>query len=246
MIYITGDIHADPTRLSTDNFPEQKEMTKNDYVIILGDFGLVWDWQGESKYEKHWLDWLEEKPFTTLFIDGNHENHDRLAEYPVEEWHGGKVSFIRPSIIHLKRGEVFELEGRKFLAIGGADSHDIRDGVLEPGDPTIKKWEKDMFKLFRINKRSWWEGEQITVKDLQNAIFNLDKYNGKVDYVLTHQAPAEIERALGFVPTDSSLRLQTIKNFIGYRRWLCGHMHIDKDFEWDKLSIRFEQIERIM
>lgn len=42
MIYVTGDIHGNPRRFNTDNFPEQKEMTKDDYVIILGDFGLVW------------------------------------------------------------------------------------------------------------------------------------------------------------------------------------------------------------
>ena len=40
MIYVTGDIHADPSRFNMDNFPEQKEMNKNDFVIICGDFGL--------------------------------------------------------------------------------------------------------------------------------------------------------------------------------------------------------------
>ena len=74
MIYITGDTHSDFTRFSTDKFPKQKEMTKNDYVIICGDFGGVWNYQEESTFEKHWLDWLNEKNFTTLFVDGNHEN----------------------------------------------------------------------------------------------------------------------------------------------------------------------------
>ena len=49
-------------------------MTKEDYVIICGDFGGVWNKEVENKEEKHLLDWLEEKPFTTLFVDGNHEN----------------------------------------------------------------------------------------------------------------------------------------------------------------------------
>lgn len=60
-IWITGDIHGNPSRLSTDIFPEQKKMTKKDYVILLGDVGLVWDYKGESKNEKYWLDWLETK-----------------------------------------------------------------------------------------------------------------------------------------------------------------------------------------
>ncbi len=38
MIYITGDTHGEfGRRFNTDVFPEQKEMTKDDYVIICGD-----------------------------------------------------------------------------------------------------------------------------------------------------------------------------------------------------------------
>ena len=75
-IFITGDIHGDPTRLSNHNFEIQKDFEPNsqekNYVIISGDFGLIWDYKGENKNEKYWLDWLENRNFTTLFIDGNH------------------------------------------------------------------------------------------------------------------------------------------------------------------------------
>ena len=100
MFYITGDIHGEPfPRLNTENFPEQKALTKDDYVIICGDFGLVWNKDGESKHEKHQLDELESRSFTTLFCDGNHENFDRLNAYPVEMWHGGRVHKIRHSTV---------------------------------------------------------------------------------------------------------------------------------------------------
>ena len=46
--------YADFTRFSTENFPEQSEMTKEDYVIICGDFGGVWDKGEESPREKWW------------------------------------------------------------------------------------------------------------------------------------------------------------------------------------------------
>ena len=51
MIYITGDTHipVDIGKLSVKRFPEQKEMTKRDYVIICGDFGGVWDGSNEEK-----------------------------------------------------------------------------------------------------------------------------------------------------------------------------------------------------
>ena len=110
MIYITGDCHNNFERFNTRNFPEQKEMIKDDYVIICGDFGGVWNKDGESKMETSALDWLDGKAFTILFVDGNHENFDRLYAYPVEMWHGGKVHKIRPFVIHLMRGQIFELE----------------------------------------------------------------------------------------------------------------------------------------
>lgn len=71
MIYVTGDIHGDPKRFGTFNFPEQKEMTKNDFVIVCGDFGLYWE-KEESDREEYWLNWLEEKSFTMCFVEGNH------------------------------------------------------------------------------------------------------------------------------------------------------------------------------
>ena len=78
MIYITGDTHgAFKHRFNTENFPEQKEMSKDDYVLICGDFGGVWDVGWESKHEKHWLDWFEERSYTLLFIDGNRNISDK-------------------------------------------------------------------------------------------------------------------------------------------------------------------------
>ena len=100
-IFITGDTHGDFTRFKKKIFYEQAELTKDDCVMIAGDFGGIWDGSAE---ERHWLDWLEAKPFTTLFVSGNHENFDMLAEFPIEDWHGGRVQRVRPSVIHLMRG----------------------------------------------------------------------------------------------------------------------------------------------
>ena len=81
------------------------------------------------------MDWLAQKDFTLLFVDGNHENYDLLAEFPVQMWHGGKVQMIRENVIHLMRGQMFNLQGRRFFTFGGARSHDIVYGILEPDDP---------------------------------------------------------------------------------------------------------------
>ena len=247
MIYMTGDTHGDIRRFNTASFFEQKEMTKDDYVIILGDFGLVWDYEGESKYEKYWLDWLAEKPFTTLFIDGNHENHDRLDDMEVEEWNGGKVHMVRPSIIHLMRGQVFDIDGLKIFTFGGASSHDIRDGILEPDDPRIKKWNKDYDKLFRINKQSWWERELPSKAEMEEGRQNLAAVNWKVDYVLTHCTSANTTALIGgsYYGQDILTQyLQEIKEKLDFKRWFFGHHHMDKQINAEEICL-FEQIIRV-
>lgn len=139
MIYITGDTHADFSRFEENKFPIQTEMTKDDYVIICGDFGGVWTFEQESERKKEVLDWLNAKNFIILFIYGNHENFTRLYNYPIEEWHGGKVHKIRDSVIHLMCGEIFNINNKKIFAFGGAKSHDIQDGILN-----LDEEEKDI------------------------------------------------------------------------------------------------------
>lgn len=51
-------------------FPEQKEMTKDDFVIICGDFGGVWNKGEESKEETMLMDWL---PRWTSLIPSIHK-----------------------------------------------------------------------------------------------------------------------------------------------------------------------------
>ena len=171
-IYVTGDIHARPERLGGNTFAAGKGLTKDDYVIICGDFGLVWNKDTESRYENYWLEWLDSKPWTTLFIPGNHCNFDRLEsdEFKTIDWNGGKVKVISSSILYLPVGEIFDICGCRILAMGKNYSHDISDGILEIGDPRIKIWQKDYSKLFRVNHLSWWKQEVPNDLERNNAI----------------------------------------------------------------------------
>ena len=115
MIYITGDTHGLIDFEKLLRFAKKnKHLTKKDYIIICGDFGGVWD---KATLEEV-LDKFSALPFTILFVDGNHENFDMLNAYPVEKWNSGKVHKIREDIIHLMRGQVFEIEGKVILWIG--------------------------------------------------------------------------------------------------------------------------------
>lgn len=78
-IYITGDTHGDFRRFLPESFPEQEAMTKEDILLIAGDFGGVW--YGDSRDDEE-LDFMEQRPFTTAFVSGNNENYDALRIYP--------------------------------------------------------------------------------------------------------------------------------------------------------------------
>ena len=249
-VWITGDTHGDwINRLNVDSFPEQKEMTKDDYIIICGDFG-IWD---NSKREKYNLNWLDDKPFTTLFVSGNHDNYDILDGLEVSEWHGGLVNHIRPSIIHLMRGQVFTIEDKTFFTFGGASSHDISDGILEPDDPDfkekIRQLDKNPYSLYRINHISWWQRELPSEYEMKTGLDNLKKQNNKVDYIITH-SPSTSELYLmggkGLYQSDILTNyLEEVKANTEYKRHFFGHMHWDKAIN-DKDVCLYEQIIRIL
>lgn len=92
-IFVTGDCHAEYHKFSSKQFPESRDLTKDDYMIICGDFGY-WD---QSEEQNYWMDWLNDLPFSVLWIDGNHENYDLLARIPVEKWKGTVYTSIRYS-----------------------------------------------------------------------------------------------------------------------------------------------------
>ena len=250
MIYITGDCHADFRKLNTENFLEQKEMTKEDYVIICGDFGAVWMRDLEGEQEKWWMDWLENKPFTTLFVDGNHENFDRLYNYPVEEWMGGKVHKIRPSVIHLMRGQVFEICGKKIFTFGGASSHDITDGILDVNDPDFMKKKKEYdreWRLYRINHISWWKEELPSEEEMKEGLENLAKHKGEVDFIVTHCCATSTERIISDGEFESDYLndyLEEIRQIIKFKKWFFGHYHDNLEVT-DKEILIYEQIIRI-
>lgn len=248
MIFITGDTHGGwKSRLSSCAFPEGKELTKDDFVIICGDFGLWHD----TEVERHDLEWLNSKPFTTLFVCGNHENYDRLYKYPVEEWNGGKVHRICDSVIHLMRGQVFNLHGKKFFTFGGASSHDIQDGILEQDDPRINDWYRDYNKMFRINHVSWWVEELPSDKEMVEGAMNLEKNNFQVDYIITHSPYTSVLKQMDggtglYKPDKLTDYLQQVKENTDYQKWFFGHMHVNENFPWDNAIAIYEQIIRIL
>lgn len=52
-----------------------RKLKKGDTLICCGDFGFLWE---GGKAEERALKKIGRFPFTTLFVDGAHENHEAL------------------------------------------------------------------------------------------------------------------------------------------------------------------------
>lgn len=240
-IFITGDTHGDYDikKLNRHNFPEQTELRKDDYLIIAGDFGCVWygtkdmadrcpcyevppahrTYVGKDDY---WLKWHDEKNYTTLFVDGNHENHALLDSYPIEEWHGGKIHRIKPSVIHLMRGQVYEIAGKTIFTMGGASSTD---------------------KQYRKENVSWWSRELPGEEEFEEARNNLAKYDNKVDYIVTHCIGTRVMNELNQVGSIDRLTdfLTEIEMTVDYKQWYFGHFHGDMVVD-DKHTLLYQNV----
>lgn len=204
MIYVTGDMHGDISRLKSR---AARRIKKNDYLIICGDFGFIWD--GSDK-EKRILNWLGKRRYNILFIEGTHDNLDLLNGYPEADWNGGRVHEISGKLRHLVRGHVFELDGKKVFAFGGGESADA-----------------DM----RIGDGMWWHGELPTTEIVEEAKENLMRHNNKVDYIVTHQTGGKLKRFLSLENRDFNILdvfFDEIRDTCTYARWFFGSYHINK------------------
>ena len=244
-IFITGDCHASYGKLSFKSFPESRELTKDDYVIICGDFGL-WD---ESAEQNYWMNWLETRPFTTLWVDGNHENYDLLKQFSVEEWNGGKVHFIRPSVIHLMRGQLFTISGKRFFAFGGARSHDIEDGILERDDPMLKVKARQLDRIgacYRINHVSWWKEEMPDESEMAEGLRTLEAAGWQTDYILTHCCSTSLQNEISSEKYESDPLtdyFDEIRERCSFKRWFFGHYHISADWSEKETCLYHDIVE---
>jgi len=254
MIYITGDTHREFERLSLYNFPQQQYLTRDDYLIICGDFSGVWSYLFESESETEILDSFTQLRFTILFVDGNHENHARLKDYPRVKFHGGMAHKIRRNVYHLMRGYVFDIDGKKIFTFGGAQSHDIKDGILQRKNYEFLtdmlddyKSLKEQGKDVRMNEISWWKEELPNSAEMKRGIENLKKVNFKVDFVITHCPPREICKWCGYYDNDKLLDYfdKLLDMGLQFDEWWSGHLHRNEYSLFRKYNIIFKEIVRI-
>lgn len=226
-IYITGDLHGEIgiKKLSFNNWPESRDLTREDVLIITGDFGLpFWPTEtftlnndmrqyekGDNKIYHYWIQWLSERPYTILFVDGNHECVPYWNKQPESILFGGRVQQHpdAANVYHLCRGEYYTIQDRTFWVMGGANSFD-------------KEW--------RTEGVNWWKEEIPSITEMEHGLNTLAAHDNKVDYIVTHTMPQKlIEPVLGVgyesEPTQSYL--DTVYDRAQFKEWFCGHFHRD-------------------
>jgi len=227
MILVTGDTHGTIDYQKINRIVELNLLSKEDYLIIAGDFGAIWN--------KNTLDrdlyYYTKLPFMVLFVDGNHENFDLLNSYQVEIWNGGKIHKIKDNIYHLMRGQIFTIENKTIFTFGGGTSID---------------------KMWREEHISWWKEEIPSEKEIDEAKKNLKKYNNKVDFIITHS----IDRKALYNPKlllngnkckeyEDNAILDWFEENVSYKHWYFGHYHLDADLS-DKKTVLYQEFVELI
>lgn len=159
MIYVTGDTHGrnDIGELGEDRWPEGQTLTRDDYVVVCGDFGAIWS------------------------------KHDLTDE---------------GSLLH------------------------------------------------------WWAREMPSNAEYKRCTASLEEVGWKVDYVLTHELPADLRYpALDWrYYKELASSIDPLCNYLQWvyenldleflKRWYAGHYHTDKVVA-DKVRVLYQDVIRM-
>ena len=153
-------------------------------------------------------------------------------------------------MILLERGQIFDLGGKRFFTMGGASSHDIQDGILEPDNPLFKKKCRELDArgaMYRVNHLSWWKNELPSEDEYQTARASLDRAGWEVDYILTHCCPTSVQDIFsgGLYQRDALTEFfDEIRQRCRFKYWFFGHYHENMVIE-KKYAMLYEQIIRL-
>lgn len=215
--YITGDTHRDFSRFYNKNF------TKEDAIIILGDAGINYCLNINDNYLKKSL--MNKCQAYFYCVRGNHEErpeniptmtklHDPIVK--------GVVYYEKayPRIRYFIDGNTYFIDNKKTLVIGGAYSID-KEYRLKRNNGKIKG-------------SGWFPQEQLS-KSEQEKILSAVK-GKEFELVLTHTCPLSVEpydlflNGIDQSSVDKSMEvfLEEINQNIKWGIWAFGHFHADR------------------
>ena len=230
---VTGDTHGGVSTISrvgniARNMPECKPEETG--IIILGDAGLNFYLNNtDKKYKKL----LNSQGYHIYCVRGNHE--ERPENIPgmilVEDINVDNFVWLEeayPNIRYFVDGNVYNINGKNALVIGGAYSVDKWYRLARAG------YSKDEAEIANPKKCGWFKSELLTANEM-DAI--TEKIVGKrFDFVLSHTCPLSWEPNDLFLngidqnQVDKSMEIwmDELLNKIDWRVWLFGHYHADR------------------
>lgn len=227
MIYIIGDTHGDFERVR--EFCYKYKTTREDILIVLGDAGINYYLDDRDYILKNSL---LELPITLFCIHGNHEERpEKISTYKTKMFRGGVVYYEEdyPNILFAKDGEIYNLDNKQTLVIGGAYSVDKE------------------YRLLMGYK--WYSSEQPSIEIKERVLNKIEENNNKVDIILSHTCPYKYMPYEVFLSgidqsrVDNSTEkfLDIVETAIQYNKWYCGHYHTEKLV--DKIKFMYNSIE---
>lgn len=131
--------------------------------------------------------------------------------------------------------------------MGGASSHDVEDGILDPSVPDFRTRYLQLLlngrRRFRILGKSWWPEELPSDEEYTTALETLERAGWNADYVLTHCAPTGIARMINpdYKPDALTDFLELVNKRLEFGCWLFGHYHDNREVD-PKHFLLWEQI----
>ena len=207
--------------------------------------------KGDRKEEYQEVDLKQERfvydpeTKTAHFIPGREDSYERLVEDEKRQFSNEDPTPEE----HLMRGQVFHFGGLTWFTMGGAASHDIQDGILDPAAPDFERqyWlMRRMRAMFRVKGVSWWAEEMPSPEEYQEALANLDRVNWTVDCILTHCAPSSVVRKVNpsYGTDELTDFLETISQRCKFAYWFFGHYHDNRIID-EKYILQWEQISQL-
>jgi predicted phosphodiesterase len=219
-----GDVHGDRTHLR--NVYAHACRVDAERVVLLGDVGLGWNlsqFKGtggalECVIVHDLAKLTADTGIGALVLDGNHEQHDWLAEQVATRGlESDGTCLLAAGVSFVPRGAMLKLGGARVLFVGGAVSIDRKE---------------------RTEGYDWFAAEALTPEQADLAISR-----GPADLVLCHDCPretgswglAQIAVAWGEQAAADSLynhdQISRILASSGAARLVHGHLHRRYD-EW--------------
>lgn len=236
MIYYTGDWHGD-IRHVVNWMEGLGDSVQGDYYLIqLGDAGLNYYLDDRDSEKKSVLqdriDQFKEKGIKMhiLFVRGNHEcRPDKIPDYMQRDIYDGQAYIEEkyPDLIFLKDGEIYHLEGKNFLALGGG-------------------YSKDFF-IRILRGEGYWFDEQLEETEFMKILDKKIPLDMRI-YIISHMLPSSVaprRKKLFSRETRTEYWLQTISKNLSERiiKWLSGHYHLNLELQEGQYEIIYEKIK---